>query len=65
MNPARSLVLNRWLAFSGLALLILLLLLVPGVVKMIVVAFLLAYIFDPLVTAIEVRGLSRTASTIV
>ena len=65
MNPARSLVLNRWLAFSGLALLILLLLLVPGVVKMIVVAFLLAYIFDPIVTAIEVRGLSRTASTVV
>jgi putative permease len=29
------------------------------------VAFLLAYIFDPLVTAIEVRGLSRTASTVV
>ena len=65
MNPARSLVLNRWLAISGLALLILLLLLVPGVVKMVVVAFLLAYIFDPLVTAIEVRGLSRTASTVV
>ena len=65
MNPARSLVLNRWLAFSGLALLILLLLLVPGVVKMVVVAFLLAYIFDPVVTAIEVRGLSRTASTLV
>jgi putative permease len=39
--------------------------LVPGVVKMVVVAFLLAYIFDPLVTAIEVRGLSRTASTVV
>ena len=65
MNPARSLVLNSWLAISGLALLILLLLLVPGVVKMVVVAFLLAYIFDPLVTAIEVRGLSRTASTVV
>jgi putative permease len=65
MNTARSLVLNRWLAISGFALLILLLLLVPGVVKMVVVAFLLAYIFDPLVTAIEVRGLSRTASTVV
>jgi putative permease len=65
MNPARSLVLNRWLAISGFTVLILLLLLVPGVVKMVVVAFLLAYIFDPLVTAIEVRGLSRTASTVV
>jgi predicted PurR-regulated permease PerM len=32
---------------------------------MVVVAFLLAYIFDPIVTAIEVRGLSRTASTVV
>jgi putative permease len=65
MNPARSLILNRWLAISGLALLILLFLLVPGVVKMVVAAFLLAYIFDPIVTAIELRGLSRTASTIV
>jgi putative permease len=65
MNPARSLVLNRWLAISGFTVLILLLLLVPGVVKMVVAAFLLAYIFDPIVTAIEVRGLSRTASTVV
>jgi len=65
MNQARSLVLNRWLTFSGAVLLILIMLLVPGVVKMVVVAFLLAYIFDPIVTAIELRGLSRTASTLV
>ncbi len=65
MNSARSLVLNRWIAFSSLALLVLLVLLVPGVVKMVVVSFLLAYIFDPIVTAIELRGLSRTASTVV
>jgi putative permease len=65
MTPARSLVLNRWLLLSGLALLILLGLSVPGVVKMVVVALLLAYIFDPIVTAIELRGLSRTASTVV
>lgn len=65
MNPARSLILNRWLLFTGLGVLVLLLLLVPGVVKMVVLAFLLAYIFDPIVTAIEVRGLSRTASTVV
>ena len=65
MNKERSVVLNRWLAFSGLALLILIFIFVPGVVKMVVVAFLLAYIFDPIVTAIELRGLSRTASTLV
>jgi putative permease len=65
MNQARSLVLNRWLAFSALAILILLFIFVPGVVKMVVVSVLLAYIFDPIVTAIELRGLSRTASTLV
>ena len=65
MNQARSLVLNRWITFTSLALLVLLVLLVPGVVKMVVLAFLLAYIFDPIVTAIELRGLSRTASTVV
>jgi putative permease len=65
MNSARSLVLNRWITICALALLVLLVLLVPGVIKMVVVSFLLAYIFDPIVTAIELRGLSRTASTVV
>ena len=65
MNSARSVVLNRWITICGLALLVLLVLLVPGVVKMVDVSFLLAYIFDPIVTAIELRGLSRTASTVV
>jgi len=41
------------------------LLLVGGVAGLVVIAALLAYIFDPAVTSLEFRGLSRTAATVV
>jgi len=63
MNEKQSATLNRWIFIGGLAFFLMMVFLVPGVVKMIIVAVLLAYIFDPIVTAIELRGLSRTAST--
>ena len=50
--------------FIGAIVILLLGILVPGVVKMVVLSLLLAYIFDPIVTMIELRGLSRTGSTL-
>jgi putative permease len=38
---------------------------IGGVANILVIAALLAYILDPLATSLEVRGLSRTAATIV
>jgi putative permease len=65
MNNPQTARLNRWLVISGFGFFALLMFTVPGVVKMVVLSALLAYIFDPLVTAIELRGLGRTASTCV
>jgi putative permease len=56
--------LNRWMVIGGIALIVILSILVPGVAKLIVLSALLAYIFDPIVTAIELRGFSRTVSTL-
>jgi putative permease len=61
INPTH---LNRWMVLGGLALVVILAILVPGVAKLIVLSVLLAYIFDPIVTAIELRGFSRTFSTL-
>ena len=63
MNNPQTARLNRWLVISGFGFFALLMFTAPGVVKMVVLSALLAYIFDPLVTAIELRGLGRTAST--
>jgi putative permease len=56
---------NKWTLLGAAVVLILLVLLVPGVVKLVIFSLLLAYIFDPIVTMIELRGLSRTWSTVV
>jgi putative permease len=55
---------NRWTVILGLSVVVLLGIFVPGVVKMVVFSILLAYILDPLITALEVRGLSRTLGTL-
>ncbi|HXX64162.1 MAG TPA: AI-2E family transporter [Bacteroidota bacterium] len=62
---AKSVVLNRWILLGALAALLLLMILVPSVIRLVVVALLLAYICDPMVTAIELRGLTRTSATLV
>ncbi|MEW6510155.1 MAG: AI-2E family transporter [Bacteroidota bacterium] len=63
MTPS-SVRLNRWMVWGGLGIILLLGILVPGVMKMVVLSLLLAYIFDPIVTAIELRGFTRTVSTL-
>jgi putative permease len=65
MTSTRTATLNRWIAITVIAGLVILSLLVPEVLRMVLIAVLLAYILDPIVTAIELRGLSRTVSTIV
>jgi putative permease len=64
MTPEKGTAINRWTVLFGLAVLLLLGILVPGVVKMVIFSILLAYILDPLITALEVRGLSRTLGTL-
>jgi putative permease len=61
---AHGTAINRWTLIIGLAVFILLGIFVPGVVKMVIFSVLLAYILDPLITALEVRGLSRTLGTL-
>jgi putative permease len=64
MVQPHATMLNRWTLIIGAIIILLLGILVPGVVKMVVLSVLLAYIFDPIVTMIELRGLSRTGSTL-
>jgi putative permease len=53
----------HFIALLAAVVAVMLLLYVGGVAKIIVVAALLAYILDPVVTALEVRGFSRGAAT--
>jgi putative permease len=55
---------NKWTVILGIAVFVMLGIFVPGVVKMVISSILLAYILDPLITALEVRGLSRTLGTL-
>jgi putative permease len=64
MVQPHATMLNRWTLIISAAVLLVLGVLVPGVVKLVVLSVLLAYIFDPIVTMIELRGLSRTSSTL-
>ena len=64
MMSMRPTHLNKWFVLGGVSIILLLSILVPGVAKLVVLSLLLAYIFDPIVTAIELRGFSRTASTL-
>ena len=58
-RPSRGLVLMFTVLIGGLLLLAL-----GGIAAMVVVAALLAYILDPLVTRLELSGMSRTTATV-
>jgi len=59
IRPARGILLLTIVLVTMLGLLAL-----GGVAGLVVIAALLAYVFDPAVTALEFRGLSRTAATV-
>ena len=63
MATTKSRAVKDLLLLTSILLGSLLLLAIGGVAQLLVVAALFAYILDPLVTSLEMRGLSRTAAT--
>jgi predicted PurR-regulated permease PerM len=65
LSPTSSRRIKTWMVLVAFGALIFLFMFLGAVLRMIIIAALLAYIIDPVVTSLELRGMTRTTATVI